>query len=58
LKTHLIKAKQDFKKFGDKLYSKGPNFQVNDFGWLKRYYFTNEPAKKLAAKYLGPFKII
>jgi len=35
LKTHLIKAKQDFKKFDDKLYSKGPNFQVNDFVWLK-----------------------
>jgi len=26
--------------------------------WLKRFYFTNEPAKKLASQYLGPFKII
>ena len=25
---------------------------------LKRYYFTNEPSRKLSTQYLGPFKII
>jgi len=25
---------------------------------VEEYYFTNEPAKKLATKYLRPFKII
>jgi len=25
---------------------------------LKRYYFTNEPSKKLSTQYLGSFKII
>ena len=58
LRTHLIKAKQDFKRFGDRSHSKGPNLQVNDLVWLKRYYFTNEPSQKLASKFLGPFKII
>ena len=58
LRQHLIKAKEDFKKYGNKRTSIGPDLQVNDKVWLKRYYFTNEPAKKLASQYLGPFKII
>ena len=58
LKQHLVKAKEDFKKYGDRRTSSGPNLQVNDMVWLKRFYFTNEPAKKLASQYLGPFKVI
>ena len=58
LKKHLIKAKEDFKKFGDPKKASGPTFHINDMVWLKRYYFTNEPAKKLSNQYLGPFKII
>jgi len=57
LKEHLIKAKNDYRKYGDKRKSLGPKFTVNDKVWLKRYYFTNEPAKKLSAQFLGPFKI-
>jgi len=58
LKKHLIKAKEDYKKYADVGKAEGPNFNVNDLVWLRRYYFTNEPAKKLASQYLGPFKII
>ena len=58
LKKHLIKAKEDFKKFGDSRKASGPTFHVNDMVWLKRYYFSNEPAKKLSNQYLGPFKVI
>jgi len=58
LRQHLSKAKEDFKKYGDTRKSTGPNFQVNDLVYLKRHYFTNEPAKKLSSQYLGPFKII
>jgi len=58
LKKHLLKAKEDFKKYGDSRKSIGPSFQVNDLVWLKRFYFTNEPSKKLASQYLGPFKIL
>ena len=58
LKKHLIKAKEDFKRFGDNKKSSGPILKVNDKVWLKRYYFTNEPAKKLSNQYLGPFRIL
>lgn len=58
LKDHLLKAKQDFKKYGDKKRITGPIFKVNDLVWLKRYYFSNEPSKKLSSQYLGPFKIL
>jgi len=55
---HLTKAKEDFKKYGDKSKSIGPNFKVNDLVYLKRYYFSNEPSKRWASQCLGPFKII
>lgn len=55
---HLIKFKEDYKKYGDRRKESGPNFNVNDLVWLKQFYFTNEPLKKLASQYLGPFKII
>ena len=58
LRKHLSKAKDDFKKYGDRNKSFGPKFNINDKVWLKRYYFTNEPAKKLANQYLGPFRIL
>jgi len=58
LRQHLIKAKEDFKKYADNKKSIGPDFKVNDLVMLKRYYFTNEPSKKLSSQYLGPFKII
>jgi len=58
LKHHLSKAKEDFKKFGDYRKSSGPSFKVNDKVWLKRFYFSNEPTKKLSNQYLGPFKIL
>jgi len=58
LRQLLLKAKEDFKKYGDKRTSIGPDLQVDDKVWLKRYYFSNEPSKKLASQYLGPFKII
>jgi len=57
LKRHLQKAKENFKKFGDSKKATGPSFKVNDFVWLKRYYFTNEPSKKLSSQYLGPFRV-
>jgi len=56
--VHLTKAKEDFKKYSDSRKAFGPSFKVGDLAWLKRYYFTNEPAKKLSNQYLGPFKII
>ena len=58
LRVHLTKAKEDFKKYSDSRKALGPSFKVGDLVWLKRYYFTNEPAKKLSNQYLGPFKII
>ena len=58
LKRHLIKAKEDYKKFGDNRKSFGPKLKVNDKVWLKRHYFSNEPSLKLSSQYLGPFKII
>ena len=58
LKKHLAKAKEEYKKFGDNRKSALPKFKVNDKVWLRRYYFTNEPAKKLSNQYLGPFKIV
>jgi len=58
LRFHLIKAKEDFKKYSDNKRISGPDFQVNDYVMLKRYYFTNEPSKKLSTQYLGPFKIL
>lgn len=58
LKRHLQKAKENFKKFGDSKKATGPSFKVNDFVWLKRYYFTNEPSKKLSSQYLGPFRVL
>ena len=57
LQAHLVKAKEDFKKYNDLKKQHGPNFNINNKVWLKRYYFTNEPAKKLASQYLGPFRI-
>jgi len=58
LRQHLIKAKEDFKKYADNKKSDGPNFQVNDMVMLRRYYFTNELSRKLSTQYLGPFKIV
>jgi len=57
LQAHLFKAKEDFKKYNDLKKQHSPNFNINDKVRLKRYYFTNEPAKKLASQYLGPFRI-
>jgi hypothetical protein len=58
LRQHLVKAKEDFKKYADNKKSVGPDFKVNDLAMLRRYYFTNEPSRKLSTQYLGPFKII
>jgi len=58
LRQHLVKAKEDFKKYADNKKSVGPDFKVNDLVMLRRYYFTNEPSRKLSTQYLGPFKII
>ena len=58
LKFHLLKAKENFKKYGDVRRSLGPTLKINDKVYLKRYYFNNEPSHKLASQYLGPFKII
>ena len=58
LKKQLIKAKQDFKKYGDNKKQQGPKLTINDKVWLRRYYFTNEPSRKLSVQYLGPFEII
>jgi len=58
MKKHLIRAKDDYKKYGDVRKSSGPKLSVNDKVWLKRFYFTNEPARKLANQYLGPFRIL
>jgi len=58
LRSHLTKAKSDFKKYGDNRRCAGPTFKINDKVWLKRYYFSNEPSKKLSSQFLGPFKIL
>lgn len=58
LRSHLIKAKEDFKRFADDKRIEGPKLSLNDKVWLRRYYFTNEPSRKLSSQYLGPFKII
>jgi len=36
LKKHLIKAKEDYKKFGDNRKSFNPKLKVNDKVWLKK----------------------
>jgi hypothetical protein len=59
LRIELEKAIKHFKSYANNKRIKPPDFKVNDSVWLSSQNIsTTRPTKKLAERWLGPFKIV
>ena len=59
LKTEMAEAQQRFRAAADTHRMPPPDFTLGERAYVKEKYFcTRRPTKKLAEKYLGPYKLI